>query len=98
MHCFKYRGFVYVLIVAFFVLCSAMCSRVGYANENVNLPVEESPLVVEIERLLPNGQMVVLTRTFGEPVELLWWFQEKVNKGGCDPAVEKVTLFPKGYK
>lgn len=98
MHCFKYRGFVYLFIVAFFVLCAATCSKVGYADELAKPPAEEVPLIVEIERTLPNGQTVVLTRTFGEPIELLWWFKEKVEKGGCDPAVEKVTLFPKGYK
>ena len=57
---------------------------------------EDRPIVIEIERNLPDDQSFLIRREFNDLEDLLLWFENKVDHEGCDPYVDKVIMYPKG--
>jgi hypothetical protein len=77
----------------------AMLAAYAVADDNdgfkVDLP-QQGPIVIEIERNLPDDKSFLIRREFNDLEDLLMWFENKVDHEGCDPYVDKVILYPKG--
>jgi len=73
-----------------------LLTLVSYLDAHAN-PFKEQPMIrIEIERNLPDDKSFLIVREFADLEELLMWFENKVETGGCDPYVDRVTMFPKG--
>lgn len=84
-------------VVGFFA--GAMLAAYAVADDSgefkVDLP-QQGPIVIEIERNLPDDKSFLIRREFNDLEDLLLWFENKVDHEGCDPYVDKVIMYPKG--
>jgi hypothetical protein len=84
-------------VIGFFA--GMMVGTFAFANDDdsfkVDLP-QQGPIVIEIERNLPDDKSFLIRREFNDLEDLLMWFENKVDHEGCDPYVDKVILYPKG--
>lgn len=82
-------------VVGFFA--GVMLAAYATADEGFSMKIpEKQPIVIEIERNLPDDRSFVIRREFNDLEDLLLWFENKVDHEGCDPYVDKVIMFPKG--
>ena len=82
-------------VVGFFA--GAMLAAYATADDGYSMKIpEDRPIVIEIERNLPDDRSFLIRREFNDLEDLLLWFENKVDNEGCDPYVDKVIMFPKG--
>lgn len=101
MKCFNPK-YVYAAIVAGFIGTAALFSNNGWAQGYGDyqpptdpLTGEQSFVTIEIERDTPDEKQHIV-RHFEDLETLLWWFEDKVNNGGCDPYVTSIKMYPAG--
>ena len=96
---FKEYKHVFVGVGAAVGMFLGINAGLSYASDDgdfkVDLPTQ-GPIVIEIERNLPDDRSFLIRREFNDLEDLLLWFENKVDHEGCDPYVDKVIMYPKG--